>query len=290
MNRWLRSADYDATQNDLFGSRNDFQGAIVIADNVAVVPDHMFNKGSRIYRYDIANGLVGLDLQTGRELWRLPEVCGSSRFQQGGQLWQHNGRSYILAASNSGTSLIDPQSGTIIAQAPGLVNRHWGLTVGADVIVGDLLSDPSDHRSPATPAGYRITPDGLTHLWTLGERYKVRPGGGVAIGDRLYLQSHGDFHGIVCVDAQTGDVLAEEPCDIGGGEHSPFMVASGNRLIAARDRTRGLILLDADPAKNARIVVYLNLTLATGYCGSVVPALSDGRWSFACLLRPSTIF
>lgn len=263
--------------DDLFGSRNDFQGAVVIADNVAVVPDHLFNKGGGIYRYDFNNGLIGFDLHTGRELWRLAGVTGSQRFQQGAQIWRHNDKAYVLATDRHETVLIDPATGQVIDRARGLINKHWGLTIGPDIVVGDLLSDPEDSRSATHPAGYRLTPDGFTHVWTLDARYSVRPGGGVFMNDHLFLQSHGDFHGIVCVNPADGSIVAEEPCNIGGGEHSPFLVGTGDRLIAAMDRTAGLIVLSADPAQLTGSATDWRLTLATGYCGSVVPAIVDGR-------------
>ena len=78
-------------------------------------------------------------------------------------------------------------------------------------------------------------------------------------------------------DAATGVVLAEEPCEVGGGEHSPFLVGAGSHLIAALDRTRGLIIVSADPDTLPGSASVWPLTLATGYCGSVVPAIVDGR-------------
>ena len=186
-------------EGKLYGSRNDFQGAVIVAGGVAVVPDHRFTKGGNAYRYDTANGLIGFDLETGQELWRLPEVCGSSRFQQGTQLARIGEQEWVVASSQTATVLIDPSSGRIVAEAPGLTNRHWGLTIGDGVLVGDLLSDPDDRRSPSVPAAVRLDPNGMDLLWTLPERYRVRPGGGVVSDGRVYLQSHGDFHGIVCV-------------------------------------------------------------------------------------------
>ena len=264
-------------RSDLYNSRNDFQGAVVIADGVAVVPDQSFSKGGGKYRYEFLNGLRGLDLQTGKLLWELPEINGRSRFQQGAQLWQHGDSTYIVAASVDRTSIINPKDGKIIAEIPGLINAHWGLSFSPDTIVGDLLSDAKDPRSEKVVAAFRLSNGQVEKRWQLDARYRVRPGGGVYMNGHFYLQSKGDFHGIICVEAESGKVVAEEPCEVGGGEHSPFIVGAGNRLIAALDRTAGLIFLDANPDKLSGSAQVWRLSLATGYCGSVVPAIVDGR-------------
>jgi outer membrane protein assembly factor BamB len=262
----------------LYTSRNDFQSSVVIIDGVAVVPDQMITKTD--YRYDVADGLLGLDLQTGAVLWHLPEVCGKSRFQQSGQLWHHRNKDYLLASGFEGLRVIDPRIGKIIGFLPNLINRHWGYTVNGDTIIGDLR-DPDNPQAATRPSAWRFNADArFEHLWTLSERYQARQGGGVAIDDRVYLQTHGTkapgFHGVVCVDAATGRVLAEAACAVGGGEHSPFIIGTDTgQLIAATDRTRGLIFLDADPKNMAESVRYWELTMSTGYCASIVPALVD---------------
>jgi hypothetical protein len=55
------------------------------------------------------------------------------------------------------------------------------------------------------------------------------------------------------------------------------MVATGDKLIVAMDRTNGLILIDSDPATMTGSAKPWIMSLATGYCGSVVPAVADGR-------------
>lgn len=256
---------------ELYGTRNDFQSSVVVVDDVAVVPDHRFTKTD--YRYETQNGLKGMDMKTGRILWTLPEVCGSGRFQQGAQIWKTEGKVRVLASDREGTRLIDPRSGKVLAHQPGLVNQHWGLTVGEDLVVGDLITPGGK-----VIAAYRYQEgQGFKEAWRLPATYENRPGGGVYREGLFYLQVHDPVQMVVCVEAQSGKVLGEAKAPIGGGEHSPFLVGEGAHLLAAKDRTKGLLMFQADPKSFATSTRHWNLTLATGYCGSVVPAVGGGH-------------
>ncbi|GEM_PF-3279673 len=265
-----------AAEGTLYSSRNDFQSAVLVVDGVAVVSDHKFSKDS--YRYEKHCGLLGFDLKTGRRLWHLPEVAGRSKFNQGGQLWSHNGTTYVLSSHQTGTHLIEPKTGTILASSDSLINRSWGLISGENLVVGERWNNPDDPKAGAQIAGFRLDPEaGFSALWTLPKTYTNRAGGGVYQNGHVYLSTGKSYDGFLCIEASSGNIVAKHDIKMGGGEHAPFVISMGDLLIGTIDRTHGLILFEADPASLQGSAKIWHLDLATGYCGSVVPVIADGR-------------
>jgi len=253
---------------ELFGSRNDFQSQVVIADGVAVISDQMRTK--RDYRYEANNGLRGLDLKTGRHLWSLPEVAGRNKNQQGAQIWNINGKEFVISSGINEAFLIEPRTGEVVARQKGLVNSRQGFSIGGDIVVGE---DAETGRYTA----YRYSQDkGFEFLWQLDESHTHRDGVGVFVDGRFFLPSY-KLKTVLCVDAESGDILSQEPAPINGGEHSPFYISDGEYIIGCRDRTAGLLVFQAAADKFAGSTKEFNLSLGTGYCGAVVPALVDGR-------------
>lgn len=265
-----------ATGKTLYSSRNDFQSAVLITDGVVITSDHTFSKDS--YRYEKQCGLVGFDLKTGRQLWHAPEIAGRSKFNQGGQLWEHGGKTYLLGSHNHGTAILDPKTGKILASADSLINRSWGLVSGDGMVVGEIWNDPENPKAGTRIAGFKLDPaKGFTQAWVLPETYTNRAGGGVYQDGHFYLSTGKSYDGLLCVNAKSGKVVAKHGIKMGGGEHAPFVISMGNVILGTIDRTHGLILFDADPSKLEGSAKVWHLDLATGYCGSVVPVISDGR-------------
>ncbi len=259
----------------LYGSRNDFQSAVLIADGVAVVSDHKRTKDA--YRYERECGLMGFDLKTGRLLWHQPEIAGSNKFNQGGQLWKLNGKAVILASDTFSTVMLDPRTGNILAKSDELINRSWGFIGGEDIVLGDVWVDPADRKAGSRMAGFKVSEQGFEKIWMLPKNFSTRPGAGVYQDGRFYVSASKTFDGLAVVDAQSGQVLATENIKMGGGEHAPFVISTGHSILGTVDRTNGLIFFNPDPAHLTGSAKVWYLDLATGYCGSVVPIIADGR-------------
>ena len=96
-------------------------------------------------------------------------------------------------------------------------------------------------------------------------------------GDVVYLQLAKPEMGLYAIDARDGRVLARETAPLASGEHCPYVLAAGGRLLAPLDRTVGLVSFAADPQALPGSARTLLAPFATGYCGSLLPALVDGR-------------
>ncbi|MEK9984276.1 MAG: PQQ-binding-like beta-propeller repeat protein [Opitutae bacterium] len=253
-------------ESRLFATRSDFLTSPVVVGSVVVVPTFIRIKTG--YRYETKNGLKGMDLETGRILWHQPECSEAA----GPQIWDMDGRQLLLSANRDETFLIDPKDGSILASQKGLTNASFGFfTTGGNIVVGD---EEETKRFTA----YRYTSSkGFERIWQLDSKYELREGGGVYIDGHFYLQDPRGAHALICVEAETGQVVSEVIAPLNGGEHAPFLVSDGKRLIASKDRTAALLFFDADPAKLPTSTRYWSLSMTTGYCSSVVPALVDGR-------------
>jgi outer membrane protein assembly factor BamB len=267
-----------AAEGSAHGSRSDFQSAIVIVDGIAVLCDHRMTK--RDYRYEVGNSLIGFDLRTGRRLWSTLEFS-STRFMGGPQILRLGNRDYLVTNTRDakGTTVLDPRTGKNVVSIPGMYNNHAGFALGEGLIVGDRAEAAGDGKPAGSIMAWRIDADlKPTEAWSLPQKYAGRGGGGVVQGGRVYLQMNKPVSGLYCVDAASGQVLAEAPCPVpDAGEHCPYTIKVGDRLIGSGDQASGLFWLDADPAKMAGSVDYWPARLASGYCGAAMPALAGGR-------------
>lgn len=265
-------------QKQLLATRNDFQSALVHAEGVIAASDQRFTKMD--YRYEIGCGIHGFDATTGKHLWHIPEVCGTNRFQQGAQLYTHKGKQYFLTTSDEdGVRLIEPRSGRILAHSPDLVLEHTSVAVGENVVVGDAprTEQEKKDRKPAGVRALRVSPEGFKPAWDLPAKYGQLLGGGLVMNGKVYIQVHKPVQMLLVIDEASGKVLAEAPALVAGGEHCPYVVGGEGKVIVCKDRTNGLIYFDGDPAKTDASAQDFILDLATGYCGSLLPAIADGR-------------
>lgn len=175
---------------------------LVVVEQVVVVPD-------------LREGLIGMNIATGEELWRIEEPV--SNRQGSPRLWDQGDKTYLLTHQNRGENavyLIDPREGTV----------RWKEETGynpGDLIVGEgmvFLNPSSNRRNPALLAAYRITLDGLEKQWRFEDddknRVPVRPDRGAerkgVIDDgRLYIaigQPHRDRR-MAVFDLATGEEL-----------------------------------------------------------------------------------
>ena len=146
------------------------------------------------------------------------------------------------------------------------------------MVVGEIWNNPEDTKAGTRIAGFQLDPrKGFSQKWVLPTSYTHRAGGGVYQNGHFYLSTGKSYDGLICVKADSGEILAKHDIKMGGGEHAPFVISMGNIIIGTIDRTHGLILFDADPEKLEGSAKVWHLDLATGYCGSVVPVIADGR-------------
>jgi outer membrane protein assembly factor BamB len=134
-----------------FGTKRS--GAIIV-ENTVVVPD-------------LQNGLVGLSVADGSEIWRTADVLHA---QATPTPWKHEGVTYLICNQASGTydpmvHLLDPRDGQIL----------WSFATGynpGQLLVGEdhlLLNDVDDSNNDALLACYQIGIDGLEFKWRFSQ-------------------------------------------------------------------------------------------------------------------------
>jgi hypothetical protein len=156
-----------------------------IADGVVACNDQ---SGERF----ASNGLVGFDLRTGDELWRIPDCApklGSPI------LWTHAGKRYFLSAGPKRAVCVEPQTGEILWQIDppageieplsagekphpreGTFDVHILVTTqsGTPAVAGDVLVLPPNHgwsrEGYAAPwqtghSAWKLSPKGAKLMW-----------------------------------------------------------------------------------------------------------------------------
>jgi outer membrane protein assembly factor BamB len=262
--------------NTMLSTRSDFQSNVIYADGTVVVSDQRRTKLD--YRYELEAGLIGLDARTGHQLWHLPEVAGG-RFNEGAHLLRLGGQSYILVSGNDGTRLLAPATGKVYWHAPELVLRSVAFAFAGDLVIGDqALTSKNNDKLPGGLVALRVTPEKYTVAWRLENGYGRLGGGGCQVQDYLYLPVNAPQNCIVVVVPATGKVVNTLPVPkASDGEHCPYLIGSDAQLWTPTDRTDGLLSIPADPAQMAAGLRLWPADLATGYCGSLLPAVVDGR-------------
>lgn len=209
--------------------------SLVIAEGVLMVP--MFD--------GVDVSLRGVDTQTGRKLWELPNVC--SRHATPG-VWTHKDKQYVVTATVSGRlHLIEPTKGKILWTVDGLGENHFSLTPTKEHVFvnggSKTLRKPGDDRRYGLLAAYALTPEKATLTWkhtedpdlffptwmdSCARRFlAVRDG-------RVYYRSHGKdktAQRFLILEETTGKVLAGFPLPSPALQYYP----TEDRLLAIRD-------------------------------------------------------
>ena len=240
----------------IYGSRDDFSSALVPAGGAVILCDHVSTKGGDgHYRYEMSNGLLALDLQTGKRLWHRPERCNRAI------RWNHKDKEYVLAAGRSVVMCLEPMTGKILWEAPGSAGSAIALPV-----MGDHFVCGSEGRL----ACYKITPEGATKLWSgQGAPPGVPPP--LIHGGHVYTGSGG----VGCIELATGKGVR----GTGSGGWG-LMVASGGRILLAQDQGHvkgALTWIRAEPPKVATLGGTWSVPLAGCYSAPLQPVMADGR-------------
>ena len=213
--------------------------APAIADGVVACND---NSGTKY-----GHGLVGFDLVSGRELWRVADCC-----QRMGSpiIWKHGDKRFLIAAGLKRAVCVEPRTGKVLWQIdpPGeveplgkgekkhpRVNQFGPPSVvasqaGTPAVSGDVLvlhpnrSGSNDSFREPWHTGHhawQISPDGAKLLWRLSRRVTSAGYHATLIyGDRALLQS--GKASSVLVELRTGKVLGRSKGGFGRGELQPF--------------------------------------------------------------------
>jgi outer membrane protein assembly factor BamB len=282
--------------------------ALVVCGGVLIAPTFETDRHDRGGR-----ALAGIDLKTGRQLWKLPAMLDHYATPS---VWKHRGKEYLLTASSSGNlRLTDPQEGTILWVVSGLGRSSFNLPVSQDGVIVNVRMDPEyglygyyrlspqepqwGWKLPDRPENYftvtgdknaRIRPlmrDGLVYLQTSGYREKDEKGRYKA----FQTAQRGYFH---LVDEKTGKKLQTHTNtgkrDAAIGEMT--LVLGGGKLITRADHSHGpthggrhpMFMWRVDPSRpievigNAVAANALDLTdFATGYHTLMELPVVDGR-------------
>jgi outer membrane protein assembly factor BamB len=194
-------------------ARDIGRSGAVIAAGVVVVPD-------------LAGGMLGLDPETGDELWHVPDALKSWATPQP---WEHEGKTWLLCNGpgdskiTSVVRLVDPETGEVAWAHKSGSNRSC-LIFGERYLVLDVPGHPSGrdedwHETHGIYAAYRLSPEGLTEAWRFEDAPQnivdYRAGNKAAIRDGvLYAitgkrkSGHRRLRGY---DVTTGKLLDEAP-------------------------------------------------------------------------------
>ena len=172
----LAERNVPGVDSDMFGS---IRPGLVVVDDLAVVPD-------------LHDGLIGFDLATGEERWRIGESINN---RQGiPRPWEHQGKTYLLTHQNRGgdtVTLIDSSDGRIVW------THETGYNPG-DLIMGEdmVLLNPSQSRKDAILlSAYRIAVDGLTREWQLpDDKQQKYQATGDRVAERKGVIDHGRLY------------------------------------------------------------------------------------------------
>jgi len=150
--------------------------------------------------------VVGLDLVSGRERWRLPRETGRACYATPLVLDDPAGPRLVLASNAHGLTGVDPRTGRVAWERKCLPKR----AVSSPILVGPLvIATCGDGGGDNTLAALRLPasdaavaePDVAFTLDRSVACYVPTP---IAVGERLYLW--GDRGVVTCVDAATGGV------------------------------------------------------------------------------------
>ena len=163
---------------------------------------------------DGGRNLVGLDGETGKELWNTREASRSPRAISGNEtpiVWRHEGKACFLSAR----WCIEPRSGKVLWRVAGSVDGGNSIAANEQYMVcwrrHPAATDARFGKPVSTLSCYRITREKAELHWQLDGDYATHTGcptytSPAIAGGRVYAQT-GSVG--VCVDLETGKVLAK---------------------------------------------------------------------------------
>ncbi len=240
---------------------------------------------------------IGLDLETGKLLWRVPYVAGKNSIPIVATL---GGRPYLVAAAEGSAtptakvkcvpgwdpqgllSLIEPRTGRVQWQLPivGPNSQYplvWGDIVGLNVLRDSVRMNSKGQPEPVSRLGaVRMALDGAKLLWTNPD-VEYPSGRFLPIAHRGVFFLDSRETGFQAVRAETGEVIGkfEHLYQMFGGSHNwTWTIASNGRVITSGAKLHMFRL------ENHRLTLLpgeLPVDLASGYVCPIRPAMADGR-------------
>jgi outer membrane protein assembly factor BamB len=240
---------------------------------------------------------IGLDLETGKLLWRVPYVAGKNSIPTVAIL---GGRPYLVAAADGSASpsantnrvegwdpqgqlsLIEPRTGRVVWQRPmvgpnSMYPLIWGDVVGLNVERNAVRPDSKGKMEPLRRLGaVRIAMDGARVLWT-SPHVEYPAGRFTPIAHRGVFLVDSRETGFRALRAETGESIGEFPhlYQMFGGSHNwTWIIASNGRIITSGDK---LHMFRLDNHRLTLLPGELPVDLASGYVCPIRPAMADGR-------------
>lgn len=230
--------------------------------------------------------LVGLDPDTGEELWRREKVCGWNAVPTKALL---DGREYIVAAygvdirtqdteDSERVVLIEPRAGRVLwedrrAGKTGVAPAVWGRLVCLNVVPGLSGGEGKGVDDRMRAGCFRVSLRGAEKLWDSDIHYPPHRATPIAHRGHFYIDSR--LTGFACLEAATSKVVGRHDhiYKLTGGDHNwTWHVATDGRVL-----TSGVLAFTTAEAGFRRLPGRLFLPLVSGYMCPVKPAIADGR-------------
>jgi outer membrane protein assembly factor BamB len=243
--------------------------------------------GTLVFHGSPDTTLVGLNPETGEELWRREKVCGWNAIPTKIAL---EGKEYIITAygvdirtkddeQNERMVLIEPKTGRIIWENNQMGKTGVSLAVWDDIVCGNITPGLSgaegkgvDDRMRA--GAFEVSLAGAVKLWA-SEKVGYPPHRATPIAHKSFFYIDSRSTGFACVHAKTGKVVAQHPHihEQTGGDHNwTWHLATNNRII-----TSGILMFSCGSDGFKQLPGRLSLDLVSGYMCPVKPAIADGR-------------
>lgn len=219
---------------NLINRSRDANQACYVKDGVVVVAG-----------YGWSNNLTGFNAQTGEKLWSV--YSGLSETAQPA-FWKHNGRHYVICATDgetetSGTArMFDIQTGQKLWQIDGLNNPSISYAVQGDYLFlskGPFVEGIDGQESAGHLATYHISLNEATLLWEADEIYgfPVAKNTGFFVKDNfLYMRN---LNSLYVFDLSSGDMLKEIILFVGERDDQAIMYRINDNIYAIQDSQHG---------------------------------------------------
>jgi len=192
--------------------------------------------------------LVGLDPDTGKELWRQEKVCGWDAVPTKVAL---DGREYIVTAygvdirtkdtrENERMVLIRPRTGKIMWESKAVGKTGVALAVWEDWVCGNVTPGLSGAEGKGVDdkmraGAFRVSLNGAEKVWT-SEKVHYPPHRATPIAHRGQFYIDSRITGFSCLEAATGKLISRHPHihEQTGGDHNwTWHLATKGRIITS---------------------------------------------------------
>jgi outer membrane protein assembly factor BamB len=190
------------------------------ADGVVVCNDH---SGLITKTWISSNdGLVAFDAESGQPRWTLAKAASATASPL---TWNHQGKSYIVVGGLSRALCVEPRTGRVVWETPGLLNVKGTVAVNEEYLVCTGAGEQENAEGVGATC-FRIDLQGARQVWRLEPEKKTAWASPLIYAGRVYV-------GGKCVDLATGKVLERFPLDITSPVAAGGRIVVGNKLYDA---------------------------------------------------------